>query len=297
MASVGLYLLTVLIWGTTWIAVTMQTGAVATESSVSYRFAIAALLFLGYALLARVRLRFAPVDHAWMAMQGFLLALTFVCIYEATMRIASGLVSIVFSLVAVLNVVGMQLFFRARTSSGALSGAVLGVVGVLLVFGRSSAGGAQESGPAIGLAASLAAALFAALAGMAIVRNQRRQIPMVSLNGFSLLYGAAFAGVLAALLGKPFTVTWEPTYLGSLLYLSIVGSVLVFATYLELIRRIGAARAGYVAVASPVVALFVSGAFEALRVDLLGCIGLLACLAGNILVLKDGEAVAPAAPR
>lgn len=297
MTSFALYVLTVLIWGSTWIAVTLQTGTVAPESSVSYRFALAALLFLGYAPLARVRLRFAPVDHAWMALQGLLLALTFICIYLATIRIASGLVSFAFSLVAVLNVLGMRVFFRARLHSGALSGALLGVVGVLLVFGRGSAAEARDSELVIGLAASLAAALFAALAGMVIVRNQRRKIPMVPLNGFSLLYGAAFSAGLAALLRKPFTVEWNLEYLGSLLYLSVVGSVLVFAAYLELIRRIGAARAGYVAVASPVVALLVSGAFEALRFDLLACIGLLACLAGNVLVLRSGDAVVPGAPR
>jgi drug/metabolite transporter (DMT)-like permease len=286
MADVGLYALTVLLWGTTWIAVTLQTGTIAPEVSVSYRFALAGLLFLGYAALRQIRLLHSPADHAWMALQGFLLAVTFVCIYVATTRLASGLVAIVFSLVAVLNVIGMRLFFRTRMHARLLLGAALGVVGVLLIFGPNGREGTGPDDPVIGLPVSFAAALFAALAGMVIVRNQRRQIPMVPLNGFSLLYGAGLAAAYTLLLDKPFAVDWSPRYLGSLLYLSLVGSVLVFAAYLELIRRIGAERAGYVAVASPVVALLMSGAFEALRLDEISYVGLIACLAGNVLVLR-----------
>ncbi len=42
------YALTVLIWGTTWIAIHYQLGAVPVEASVVYRFALAAaVLFVG----------------------------------------------------------------------------------------------------------------------------------------------------------------------------------------------------------------------------------------------------------
>ena len=41
--NLSLYLLTVLIWGTTWIAIAMQVGPVPVLVSVFYRFAVAAL--------------------------------------------------------------------------------------------------------------------------------------------------------------------------------------------------------------------------------------------------------------
>lgn len=288
MRDVGLYALTVMIWGTTWIAVTLQAGTIAPEVSVSYRFALAGLLFLGFAGLRQTRLRHSATDHAWMALQGALLAVTFVCIYVATTRLASGLVAVIFSLVAVLNAIGMRLFFRTRLHPRLLFGAALGVVGVWLIFRPRGGDGIGNDEPAIGLSVSLAATLFAALAGMVIVRNQRQGIPLAPLNGYSLLYGAGLAVVFALLLDKPIAVDWSSRYLGSLLYLTLVGSVLVFAAYLELIRRIGAERAGYVAVASPVVALLMSGAFEALRLDEFSYLGLVACLVGNVLVLRGG---------
>ena len=44
--NLSLYLLTVLIWGTTWIAIKLQMGEVAVAASIAYRFALAsAVLF------------------------------------------------------------------------------------------------------------------------------------------------------------------------------------------------------------------------------------------------------------
>ena len=42
--NLSLYLLTVLIWGTTWIALKFQLGEVAIPLSIAYRFALAALV-------------------------------------------------------------------------------------------------------------------------------------------------------------------------------------------------------------------------------------------------------------
>jgi drug/metabolite transporter (DMT)-like permease len=221
-----------------------------------------------------------------MALQGVLLSLTFVCIYVATTYVSSGVVAIVFSLVAALNMVGMRVFFGLRLRALPMLGAVLGVFGVALIFGPISASVAPYRDAAIGLSVALAATLSAALASMVIVRNQCRGIPLVALNGFSLLYGAASAAIYALLTNKPFDLDWNLSYVGSLLYLSVVGSVLVFAAYLELIRRMGADRAGYTAVAVPVIALLISSIFEGLRLDALVATGLLSCAIGNILTLS-----------
>ena len=48
-----LYLITVLIWGSTCIAINYQLGDVAPEASVTYRFAIAALILFTFAKIKR----------------------------------------------------------------------------------------------------------------------------------------------------------------------------------------------------------------------------------------------------
>lgn len=48
--NLSLYLLTVLIWGTTWIAIKLQMGPVAITLSIAYRFALAALVLFAVLL-------------------------------------------------------------------------------------------------------------------------------------------------------------------------------------------------------------------------------------------------------
>ena len=58
-----------------------------------------------------------------------------------------------------------------------------------------------------------------------------------------------------------FTIEVTLRYLGSLLWLTIVSTVLTFSCYLMLIGRIGASRAGYATVVFPVFALLLSTSF------------------------------------
>ena len=53
MTNLVLYVVTVLIWGTTWFAIEFQLGGVAIEVSLAYRYLLAAALALCAALSAR----------------------------------------------------------------------------------------------------------------------------------------------------------------------------------------------------------------------------------------------------
>jgi drug/metabolite transporter (DMT)-like permease len=61
--------------------------------------------------------------------------------------------------------------------------------------------------------------------------------------------------------------------------------VIAFGCYLTLVGRIGADRAAYSSILFPIVALFISAAFEGYRLNLLSAIGIVFVLIGNALVL------------
>src|SRR6266850_5345662 len=112
MNILGLYLTSVLIWGSTWLAITYQFGTVPPAVSVVYRFALAGLILLAWAGLKGLRLRFSAGDHLWMALQGCLLfGVNYLCVYLAEGEITSGLVAVAFSLLVVLNIIGSRVFF------------------------------------------------------------------------------------------------------------------------------------------------------------------------------------------
>ena len=75
MQGASYYLLTVLIWGSTWFAIKFQLGVVDPSVSLVYRFGLAALLLLAWCLLRRIGLAFTPSEHLAMALSGIVLVL------------------------------------------------------------------------------------------------------------------------------------------------------------------------------------------------------------------------------
>lgn len=60
-----LYGITVLIWGSTWIAIEFQLGKVAVEVSVFYRFGLAAIIMWVYCLWRGIPLKFSLRNHGF----------------------------------------------------------------------------------------------------------------------------------------------------------------------------------------------------------------------------------------
>lgn len=287
MNNLGLYLAAVLIWGSTWLAITFQLGRVPPEMSVAYRFALAGVLLLAWSAVRRLRLAYSWREHAAMAAQGALLfGLNYVCVYRAEGLIASGLVAVTFSLIVFLNIFGARLFFASPVRPVTLAGAACGVAGVVLIFLPEIRGTSATSREAAGLGYALVGVVSASLGNLLAARNQRRGIPVVQLNTFGMLYGAALVAIFAVAEGR--TLVFDPSaaYLLSLCYLSLFGSILAFGAYLTLLGRIGADRAGYANAAIPIVALLMSTCFEDLRWHAATVLGILLCLAGNFLVLR-----------
>jgi drug/metabolite transporter (DMT)-like permease len=285
MSNLALYLTSVLIWGSTWIAITFQYGKVAPEVSVAYRFALAALLLAAWCRFRNLSLRFTGREHGWLALQGALMfGINYVCVYLAEQRIPSGLTALIFSLIAILNLFGARLFFATPLAGKAVAGAVLGVAGVALMClpGATALQGQQARS---GLILALVGTVAASLSNLLSQRNQRRGIPVMQGNAVGMAYGAAFVGLYGWLVGRPFAFDTSARYLGSLAYLAIFGSILAFGAYLTLVGRIGAGRAGYAMVAIPVVALGLSTFFEGLHWEWRLALGVALCLGGNVLVL------------
>lgn len=292
MNNLSLYLASVLIWGSTWLAITYQYGKVAPEVSVTYRFALAAALLMGWCLSRRMKMKFSLAQHGWIALQGAtMFGANYVLVYLAEQRIPSGLMAVIFSLLAVLNLLGARAFFGTRIAPSASIGTALGIAGVALVClpGASFQGAASSR---TGLAFAIAATVISSFSNLLSQRNQRQGIPVMQGNAYGMLYGAAFVAIYCLLAGRTFTLDLSVRYLGSLAFLSLFGSVLAFGAYLTLIGRIGAGRAGYAMVAIPIVALALSTAFEGLHWEWTLAAGTALCLGGNFLVLPKRPRVA-----
>ena len=291
MSDLALYACSVLIWGSTWLAIKFQLGVVPPTVSVAWRFAIAALILMAYARLKRLPLRFDAPTHAWLALQGLtLFGINYVLVYLSEQSLTSGLVAVIFSLVAFCNIVALRVFFSVPFSREALTGASLGVIGVALVFWPELSSFSPSPGRRTGVLLALLSPVVASLGNMTATRNHRSKLPVIQANAWAMMYGAAFVAIYAGLGGQRFVFDWSLPYIVSLLYLAVFGSVIAFVAYLTLLGRIGADRAGYSGIAIPIVALGLSTLFEDLHWDAAMFGGVALCVAGNVLVLRRGAA-------
>ena len=104
-------------------------------------------------------------------------------------------------------------------------------------------------------------------------------------NAWGMLYGTlALVGVVL-LSDAQFTFSTEPSYVISLLYLSLFGTVIAFACYFLLLRDIGPEKASYSIVLFPIVAVILSTIFEGFLWHANTVFGFVLVLAGNAIVL------------
>ena len=291
-----LFALPSFIWGTTWLAIKSQLGVVEPEVSVAWRFALASLILLGWCLLRGIPLRFGGRDHGRLALLGLLLfGLNYVLVYRSEQHLTSGLVSVLFAFLVFWNLLGARLFFRAPAPRAVILGAVLGVAGVGLLFWPEVT--SLRAGPdqGLGIALAMAATVVASAGNLYSQRVFASGIAVVPGTAVAMGYAALAVMGYCTVMRVPFAFDPKPAYVLSLIYLSLLGSVVAFVSFLTVLKRIGAGRSGYIAAVIPVVAMLASTLFEGYRWSAAALAGLVLVLAGTVLVLTVKERAARSA--
>ncbi|MEE2024153.1 MULTISPECIES: DMT family transporter [Alkalimonas] len=286
MQTAMLYLLTVLIWGSTWFAIEFQLGDVAVEVSLVYRFGLAALLLWLWCLWRKLPMQMPIPMHLSVALMAVLnFALNYFLLYQAQLYLTSAMAAIAFSTMLLMNIVNTRLFFGQAIAKRIYAGALLGIAGIAVLFAPDLTELSLANTSLLGLLLVLSGTLSASFGNMLSVRNSRRGLAILPMNAWGMLYGSLALAALALLNGKTFTISSQPAYLWSLLYLSVFGSVIAFGSYFALLKRMGPEKASYVIVLFPLVAVVFSSLFEGFQWQLSTVTGFCLVLIGNALVL------------
>ena len=282
-----LYALTVVIWGTTWIALKLQLGSVPIPWSIAWRFALAAIVLFAW-LAARGRLRLPRREVRWLvAAQGLcLFCVNFICFLNASRTIASGLVAVVFSTATLWNALGGWLVFKRALTPTIIGGGALGLGGLLLMFWPELARHGASADTWRGLAFALVGTLCFSAGNLLSARMQSLGEAPALTNAWGMAVGTIALVAGCAAFGVAPAFDTSPAYVGALLYLAIPGSVIGFTAYLLLVGRLGPERAAYCTVLFPLVALAISSVVEDYRWTPPALAGLVLVMAGNALVFR-----------
>ncbi len=291
MPYIILYIVTCLIWGSTWLAIHFQVQFASPIWAVSYRFLLASIILFVFSLFTRANLKFPWRTHMFMLSQGIMLfSLSYICFYIATAHMISGLVAMLSALTLVFNIINARLFLNTHIGWEVIVGCIIGIAGLVMVFAPDLSSKAHDSlltsAGILGIVFTLLGTIISSFGNILSKHMQNKAVPVLQSNAFGMLYGAICSGVVAVLMGETITFSFNPLYLGSLAYLSIFGSVIAFSCYIKLIGTVGPERVAYVGIITPLLAMTLSTIFENFHWAWYDFVGIGLALLGNVLILR-----------
>lgn len=283
-----LFFISTFIWGSTWYPIKLQLGPVPPLWSLAYRFIIAGVILLGYCLITNCSLSFNRKQHFWIFIQAlFLCSINYVLFYLALNYFVSGIAATLSASVIIMNIVNSRIFLKTPIEIKSVMGGLIGIIGLcLMIFSEFAS---LENKPfwfiVNGLLLTFGGTLCASLGQIVFVANLRRGLPIVQTNALGFVYGSVLLVITALLLKQMPTFDTSPSYVWSLGYLSLVGTVFGFLIYFILAKRIGLDKSAYVFVIAPVLAMIFSSFLEKLIWTPSIIIGVALVLIGNVIVM------------
>ena len=277
-----------LIWGSTWLVIRDQLGIVPPSWSVTYRFLIAGLCMVGYAVWRRDSFRLGARGLAFAAILGVAqFCMNFNFVYRAEQHIASGLVSVIFAMLLIPNALFGRIFLGQKLGRQLVIGSAVAMAGVVLLFVREAQ--VDPHGPwqvLAGVGFTLCGVLSASTANVMQATPTAAKYPMGSMLAVAMLVGAGIDALFAfATVGAP-VIEFRAAYWAGILYLGLFASALAFPLYFGVLRAIGPAKAAYSSVIVPVIAMCLSTLFEGYRWSGLAVAGAALAAAGLVIALR-----------
>jgi drug/metabolite transporter (DMT)-like permease len=290
MKNIFFYIMTVLIWGSTWIAIKFQIDSADPMVSIAYRFLIASIILLIWCKIFKLNLKFSKKDYTYMGLQGAaLFGFNYLFIYTSELYLTSGLTAVLFSIVLIMNVVNSYIFLGTPIDKKVVIGGLIGLAGIIMVFKPELSSFSADKSGIMGIVFCLLGTLLASFGNILSARNQKNDLPIIQTNAIGMGFGGIIMFVLSFITGKDLSLVMTPSYITALLYLSVFGSIAAFGFYLSLVGNIGPGRAAYSTLVFPIVALIISTIWEGYVWSAESISGLILVLAGNLLIIKRKE--------
>ena len=285
--TIGAFILVTLIWGSTWLVIKDQISEVPPSWTVTWRFVVAAIGMFALALLRRDSLRLSrPAMTLAMAVGLFQFCANFQFVYRAEHYLTSGIVAVLFALLMVPNALLSRILLRHPMEPRFIAGSVVAIAGIGLLLTHEYRMAPPETAVVLGVTLTFAALMSASAANVLQATALAKTQAVVPLIAWAMLWGTVFNVVLSWTVSGPPVLDPRPQYLAGILYLALMGSVVTFPLYFQLIRDWGAGKAAYNGVAVPVVAMTLSTLFEGYRWSALAIGGAVLAISGLLIALS-----------
>lgn len=276
-----------LIWGSTWYAIRLQLNGTPPFLSVALRSLLAAAIMALWIIASRRSFRLDCSLWALVPVQGATLyGINYLFAYAATQYVVSGVVALLFAVNVLVTLILEPWLLDRRSPARAWWAAAIGLAGLAMVLSP----GWQVQDPGnwlLGAGLALGGAITVGAGAVLSSRLMSRGAPLRTLNFYGFVTGAIIAAAASVLGGETWQVELTTSYALSMIYLTVIGSVVAFALYMKVVQELGPVRAGYSSVITPVIALLLSALWEDLRPTLPLLLGVGLILLGNMLIMSS----------
>ncbi len=249
------WLVLALIWGSTWMFIKIGLEDLPPISFAGIRFVLASLILLSIVAARRAPLPRRRSDWLLIISTGVLsFALNYGLLFWGEQHISSGLAALLQATIPAFGLVIAHLYLPGeRLTAAKVAGVLLGVAGVGVVFSNQL----EVAGPKAlwGSAAIVAGAVFVAYANV-LVKARGEHLDRAQLAAGQMMCGLVPLMIIGwATEGSPFGFRWTARAVVSLLYLTVVGSVVAFLLFYWLVRNMDVTKTMLIALVTPLFAV------------------------------------------
>jgi drug/metabolite transporter (DMT)-like permease len=261
-----------LVWGSTYLGISIAVETIPPFVMASVRFLLAGLILLTWSVAREGRAFVPPTRREWRdsAIVGTLLlggGMGMVAFGEQT--IPSGIAALLIATMPVWVAVFGRIFFGERLPRLAIGGIVVGFAGVAILVGPSAMGGTGGLDP-LGLAACLISPI--AWSSGSLFASHRAVLPRRPLvaTGVQMVLGGIVLAIMGGLTGEFTNLDLGAISRDSivaLLYLLVMGSLVAFTVYGWMLRVAPLPLVATYAYVNPVIAVILGAIILGETVD------------------------------
>lgn len=286
--NAGLFVVLSVAWGSAFTAIKAGLAFFPPVLFAAFRYDLAGVLMLGYAVYATDRWR-PRGQNEWLLVGiggALLIAAYHAFLFVGEQGTTSAAAAVVVSLSPILTTGFARAFLpEERLTLLGILGLLVGFVGVG-ILSNPDPNDLLDARTVSMFLVFLAAASFAL--GSVLTRRIAASLPIETMEAWSMLLGAILMHGASAGLGESVAaVRWTPTAIIALLYLVVIASAFGFLIYFDLLNRLGPIEINLVSYAAPVAAAVTGLVFLGETPTVFTVGGFILILTGFVMLKRD----------
>jgi drug/metabolite transporter (DMT)-like permease len=245
------------VWGTTYLAIRVALETVPVALLGGLRWTVAGAILVGILLIRKEAL---PRFHAWgsLALSGFLLiVIGNGGVVWAEQYVASGLAAVLVAVVPFWNVLVEAVLPRGeRLTSRALTGLVLGFVGIVILVWPEITLEGQDSRLFIAGLVALQIACFGWALGTAFTKRSATGASPLAAAAVQMVISGVIMIAIGTVAGEWSRLAFSTRSAGALIYLTLIGSIVAYSAYVYALRHLPISQVSQYAYVNPLIAVW-----------------------------------------